>query len=174
MQMRLQDAERYAEDHAPKMPDWAVELEQRIRQRAAEEKSDWKIGNAWPTGWKFYIHRAGLYNTANNDDIVKFEEKDIHYVFQWVFFATAEGGFYYVNVPSYTGGRFEAGATFDLADEPVDLPFSQSECDAMCENAFWMLSDLLHANGIEYEPPIPLQRPERELPKLVEPWSKIK
>ena len=174
MQMRLQDAERYAEDLAPKMPDWAVELERCIRQCAAEEESDWKIGNIWPSGWKFYIHRVDRYNITNNDDIVKFEEKNIHYVFQWIFLATAKGNFFYVNVPSYTGGKFGAGATFDLADQSVDLPFSQPECDAMCENAFWMLSDLLRTNGIEYEPPIPLQRPERELPKLVEPWSGVK
>ena len=72
------------------------------------------------TGWKASIPRQGV--TWEESERLASEVKsssEVGFVGQWMYVASKDGPFFYVNLPGFQGGQYQKGECFDIGDERV-------------------------------------------------------
>ncbi len=80
----------------------------------------WEPNTASFTGWKASIPRQGV--TWEENERLASEVKsssELGFVGQWLYVASKDGPFFYVNLPGMQAGRFQKGEELYIGDERV-------------------------------------------------------
>jgi hypothetical protein len=90
------------------------------------------IGMIYGTGWKCDVPKQKLSDEENNKLIAALKgPEDLGFVFQFIFYATASGPYFYLNLPSLTCGTYERGDNFDIGTQRIRYDITQKAMENM-------------------------------------------
>ncbi len=100
------------------------------------------------TGWKASIPRQGV--TWEESERLASEVKsssELGFVGQWMYVASKDGPFFYVNLPGLQGGQYQKGECFDIGDERVYLDTPSKEIERLLKLGLKKLLLLVETHG---------------------------
>jgi len=100
------------------------------------------------TGWKSSIPKQGV--TPKENERLAAEIKipeEIDLIGQWLYMASKDGPFFYVNLPGFQCGQYQKGECFDVGDERVHSDTSPEEIERLLKLGLKKLLLLVETHG---------------------------
>ena len=80
----------------------------------------WELGVPHFTGWKSSVPKQGITGEENERLAATIKtRKELDFVGQWLYAVSANGPFFYINLPGMQAGQYQKGECFDIGDERV-------------------------------------------------------